>query len=155
MRSLYLYFDSKSAPACAIYTQGSVLISYAFALSRRIGIISKTLDKHYPGKWIDRGGAITWPPRSPVLTPLHFPLWDFVKVAVYVPLMSNIVEPYSKWTKAHTWQDFDRTGILSGHLPRYESSTHRSWVRIRLFGAFLIPTINKSRDLSIHCIFSV
>jgi hypothetical protein len=30
------------------------------------------IDRHFPGKWIDRGGPITWLSHSPYLTPLDF-----------------------------------------------------------------------------------
>jgi hypothetical protein len=35
------------------------------------------------GRWIDRGGTIAWPPRSPDLTPLDFFLRGDVKNTVY------------------------------------------------------------------------
>jgi hypothetical protein len=35
------------------------------------------------------------------LSPLIFPIMDLVKVDVYVHLMSNITEPYSKWKEEH------------------------------------------------------
>jgi hypothetical protein len=41
------------------------------------------LDKHFPGRWIGRGGPISWPPRSPDITPLDFFLWGYVKDIVY------------------------------------------------------------------------
>lgn len=34
--------------------------------------------------WIGRGGTISWPPRSPDLTPLDFFLWGTIKQKVYV-----------------------------------------------------------------------
>jgi hypothetical protein len=34
-------------------------------------------------RWNGRGGPITWPPRSPDLTPLEFCLWIYVKNIVY------------------------------------------------------------------------
>ncbi|KAJ4436866.1 hypothetical protein ANN_16998 [Periplaneta americana] len=33
----------------------------------------------YPSRWIDRGGPIAGPPRSPDLNPLDFYLWDHLK----------------------------------------------------------------------------
>ncbi|EZA54266.1 hypothetical protein X777_06188 [Ooceraea biroi] len=41
------------------------------------------LDEHYAHRWIDRGGPVFWPPRSPDLTPLDFYLWGTLKNKVY------------------------------------------------------------------------
>jgi hypothetical protein len=30
------------------------------------------LNRNYPGRWIGRGGPVTWPARSPDFTPLDF-----------------------------------------------------------------------------------
>jgi hypothetical protein len=35
------------------------------------------------GRWIGRGGPITWAPRSSDLTPFDFFLWGYVKNIVY------------------------------------------------------------------------
>ena len=40
------------------------------------------LKANFPDMWIGRGGPLSWPPRSPGLTPLHFIL-GFVKNVVY------------------------------------------------------------------------
>jgi hypothetical protein len=45
--------------------------------------IKKHLDIEMAGRWISRGGPITWPLRSPDLTPLDFFLWSYVKNIVY------------------------------------------------------------------------
>ncbi|XP_066590841.1 histone-lysine N-methyltransferase SETMAR-like [Prorops nasuta] len=37
----------------------------------------------FPNKWIGRGSAFEWPPRSPDLTPLDFFLWGHLKALVY------------------------------------------------------------------------
>ncbi|XP_063994344.1 uncharacterized protein LOC135171649 [Diachasmimorpha longicaudata] len=37
----------------------------------------------FPRRWIGRGGAVIWPPRSPDLTPLDFSLWRYIKDVVY------------------------------------------------------------------------
>jgi hypothetical protein len=36
---------------------------------------------------IGRGGTITWPPRSPDLTPLDFSVWRYVEDKVFVPAL--------------------------------------------------------------------
>ncbi|KAJ4448490.1 hypothetical protein ANN_10506 [Periplaneta americana] len=41
------------------------------------------LDRRFPDRWIDRGGPIAWPPRSPDLNPLDFYLWGHLKSLVY------------------------------------------------------------------------
>jgi hypothetical protein len=40
--------------------------------------------------WIERGGPIFWPPRSPDLTPMEF-LWEYVKNFVYGEKNQNIL----------------------------------------------------------------
>ncbi|PNF32700.1 hypothetical protein B7P43_G12963, partial [Cryptotermes secundus] len=46
-------------------------------------IVCDALDKHFPGRWIGRSGPISWPPRSPDITPLDFFLWGYVKDTIY------------------------------------------------------------------------
>ena len=42
-----------------------------------------------PNNWIGRGGPVSWPPRSPDLTPCDFFLWGHIKSKVYdTPLTS-------------------------------------------------------------------
>lgn len=41
------------------------------------------LNLTFPNRWIGRSGPITWPPRSPDLSPLDFYLWGYLKEAVY------------------------------------------------------------------------
>ena len=41
------------------------------------------LDAHFPGNWIGRSGSISWPPRSPDITPLDYYLWGKVKADVF------------------------------------------------------------------------
>jgi hypothetical protein len=38
-------------------------------------IVRECLDRVFPGRWIGRGGPVSWPPRSPDLTPPDFFLW--------------------------------------------------------------------------------
>jgi hypothetical protein len=42
-----------------------------------------------PEKYIGRGVPITWPPRSPALTPLDFFVWGYIKDAVCVPPLAT------------------------------------------------------------------
>ncbi|EZA51396.1 hypothetical protein X777_09665, partial [Ooceraea biroi] len=41
------------------------------------------LDESFPDRWIGRGGRISWPARSPDLTPLDLFLWGHLKNEVY------------------------------------------------------------------------
>jgi hypothetical protein len=43
------------------------------------------LDREMAGRWIGRGGPITWPPRSP-----DFFLWGYVKNIVYQVKINNL-----------------------------------------------------------------
>lgn len=53
--------------------------------------VRQLLDTHFPGRWIGRGGPITWPPRSPDITPLDFFLWGYVKDRVYQTPVQDLV----------------------------------------------------------------
>lgn len=48
------------------------------------------LNLQYNGRWIGRGGPVTWPPRSPDLTPPDFYLWGFLKNVVYAEKPTTI-----------------------------------------------------------------
>lgn len=45
--------------------------------------VREFLDEKFPSRWIGRGGPISWPPRSPDLTPPDFFLWGFIKDKTY------------------------------------------------------------------------
>lgn len=48
------------------------------------GLISRQyVEQEFQGRWIGRGGPISWPPRSPDLTKLDFFLWGYIKGKVY------------------------------------------------------------------------
>ncbi|EZA53536.1 hypothetical protein X777_07004, partial [Ooceraea biroi] len=49
------------------------------------------LNEPFPDRWIGRGGRISWPARSPDLTPLDFFLWGHLKNEVYrdIPNYNN------------------------------------------------------------------
>lgn len=46
-------------------------------------IARRELDEKFRNRWIGRGGSISWPARSPDLTPLDFFLWGTLKEKVY------------------------------------------------------------------------
>jgi hypothetical protein len=48
------------------------------------------LDREIAGRWIGRGGPIAWLPRSPVLSPVDFLLWDYVKNIAYQVKMKDL-----------------------------------------------------------------
>jgi hypothetical protein len=45
--------------------------------------VREYLNKSFPNRWLGRGGPVTWPPRSPDLTPLDYYLWGHMKSLVY------------------------------------------------------------------------
>lgn len=47
------------------------------------GLARAYLDQAFPNQWIGRFGPVSWPARSPDLTPLDFFLWGYVKDRVY------------------------------------------------------------------------
>jgi hypothetical protein len=56
-------------------------------------IVRKALNNTFPNRWIGRGGQIAGPPPSPVITPLDFFFWGYVKDFVYstrVPDINNL-----------------------------------------------------------------
>ncbi|KAL5505978.1 hypothetical protein EMCRGX_G007531 [Ephydatia muelleri] len=56
------------------------------------------LDGKLEDRWMDRGGPILWPTRSPDLSPLDFWLWGFLKNKVY----ANVVTTLDKLRQAIT-----------------------------------------------------
>jgi hypothetical protein len=59
--------------------------------------------------WIGRGGMISWPPRSPDLTPLDFSVWGNVKDQVFFPplLTASLEELRARKTEAVATTDAD------------------------------------------------
>ena len=45
--------------------------------------VRRFLDQQFPNRWIGRGGTVSWPPRSPDLTPLDFFVWGHMKSLIY------------------------------------------------------------------------
>ncbi|KAK3880944.1 hypothetical protein Pcinc_014594 [Petrolisthes cinctipes] len=41
------------------------------------------LNEVFPGRWVGRGGLVSWPPRSPDMNPLDFYVWGHMKREVY------------------------------------------------------------------------
>jgi hypothetical protein len=54
-------------------------------------IVRDFLNDTYHQQWIGRGGPVSWPPRSPDLTPLDFYVWGTMKQLVYsTPVESEV-----------------------------------------------------------------
>lgn len=62
--------------------------------------VRQHLSETYPNKWIGRGSPVTWPPRSPDLTPLDFFLWGHIKEQVYTVTPVDIEDLKLKITNA-------------------------------------------------------
>jgi hypothetical protein len=78
------------------------------------------LDQQFPSKWMGKGGPITWPPRSPDLTPSDFFLWEYKTDLVYhmdVQDMHNLLCQITATCKTYTGnaaKHLVRDGVLSG-----------------------------------------
>jgi hypothetical protein len=48
------------------------------------------LNQHFPNRWIGRAGPISWPAKSPGITPCDFFLWGYVKDGVYRTPVADI-----------------------------------------------------------------
>ncbi|KFM73977.1 hypothetical protein X975_13500, partial [Stegodyphus mimosarum] len=70
-----------------------------------------SLNDHFTGRWIGRGGPIPWPPISPDITPLDFFVWGFVKANVYRRRVSNIDDLKARITTVITSVD---ANVLAG-----------------------------------------
>lgn len=55
-------------------------------------LVRTYLDLVFPNRWIGRLGPISWPPRSPDLTPLDYFLWGFLKEKVFRTVPENLQE---------------------------------------------------------------
>jgi hypothetical protein len=55
-------------------------------------IVRDWCNETYPNRWIGRGGAIAWPPRSPDLNPCDFFLWGHLQNFVYATPIANLEE---------------------------------------------------------------
>jgi hypothetical protein len=58
------------------------------------------LDQLLPEQWIGLGGPLSWPPRSPDLTPPDFFLWGYVKSKVYMDDPSTVEDLEENITSA-------------------------------------------------------
>lgn len=58
--------------------------------------VRQFLDETFPDRWVGRGGAIRWAPRSPDLSPLDFFLWGHIKNNIYKSPIKNLDELKTK-----------------------------------------------------------
>ncbi|KAJ4443753.1 hypothetical protein ANN_05531 [Periplaneta americana] len=72
--------------SCCLKILGVSLMSF---ISTHMRITTKMIlgcswiNETFPGRWIGRGGVISWPPKSPDLTPLDYWMWGWLKSEVY------------------------------------------------------------------------
>lgn len=61
-------------------------------------VVRTSLNNTYPERWIGRGRAVNWPPRSPDITKIDFFLWGYVKERLYQepPTTSDDMKEYVK-----------------------------------------------------------
>jgi hypothetical protein len=64
----------------------------------------------YPGRWIGRGGLITWPLRWPDLTPMKLFLWTDLKEYVYAVCLRTIKDLVARLQAAVTTVDTNKLG---------------------------------------------
>jgi hypothetical protein len=88
-------------------------------------------------------GTIAWPPRSPVLTPLEFSVWGYVKDKVFVPhFRVNLEELRARIRETVTTVDADRfiglgtRSLTDGTLPRDTSKPRGTPVHIHKLSTF-------------------
>ena len=72
---------------CSLENSGQLIFMQDGAPPHWSRTVRNWLNQSLPHRWIGRGNSedlnITWPPRSPDLTPCDFFLWGYVKSQVY------------------------------------------------------------------------
>ena len=58
--------------------------------------VRQYMNHKFPNRWIGRGGAQNWPPRSPDLNPLHYHVWGYVKAVAW----------HTRWTRENYFSEF-------------------------------------------------
>ncbi|GFX43429.1 transposable element Tcb1 transposase [Trichonephila clavipes] len=83
---------SRTAYRCPrTYSVPHVVFQQDGAPSHYARHVREHLDRTFPNRWIGRGGPVTWPPRSPDLSPLDLFLWGAMKGLVYdTPVVSEM-----------------------------------------------------------------
>ena len=77
--------------------------------------VCQFFNEAFSDRWIGRDGPISWPPRSPDITPLNFFLWGYVKDIVHRTKVHDITDLKQRISNAiatinedmlqRTWQE--------------------------------------------------
>jgi hypothetical protein len=70
-------------------------------------VVRASLNQHFPNRWIGRAGPISWPARSPDITPCNFFLWGYVKDCVYRNPVADINDSKERIKAAIATVDVD------------------------------------------------
>ena len=96
--------------------------------------VRQFLNETFSHRWIGRDGPISWPPRSPDITPLDFFLWGYIKDIVYRTKVQDITDLKQRISNAiatideamlqRTWQEIEyRLDVLrltnGAHIEMY------------------------------------
>ena len=72
MLCYFLFPRLRGYPEEIIFEQDGAPPHYSFE-------VREYLDRKLPNRWMERGGIIEWPSRSPDLTPCDYFLWGYIK----------------------------------------------------------------------------
>lgn len=73
---------------CTFYKKFSLCIVVLHHTSTFI--VRELLNIQFGGKWVERGGLLSWPDRSPDLNPIHFYLWGNMKSLIHSSPVESI-----------------------------------------------------------------
>lgn len=93
--------------------------------------VRQHLNAVYNNQWVGRGGPVSWPPRSPDLTPLDFYLWGYMKQLVYatpvrdaMDLVARIVEAAAVIQERNGFEDVRRSALRRFRLCNQHRGGH-------------------------------
>ena len=83
--------------------------------------VRQFLNETFSDRWIGRNEPISWPPRSPDITPLNFFLWGYVKdITDLKQKISNAIATIDEDMLQRTWQEIEyRLDVL-----RFTNGSH-------------------------------
>jgi hypothetical protein len=64
-------------------TRSQTCYHYDVALPDFSQVVRQYVNHRFPNRWIGRGGAQNWPPKSPDLNPLDYHVWGYLKAILY------------------------------------------------------------------------